>query len=204
MARKNSGIRVKVEGVQYVKASHAYYFTLAATKGEGGAKTTFFQIDKENLIKALQDRECYSALFGRNEENTLCWKGLLFVTVARALNDAKVRFVKIPCDIAKKEMKLDRNGSRATTEELFIAEYFHGKHIGGLKNSGGIKAGESGKLADVKMQGGKQIEVKGWYGRMAGMVSWENVMQMYRDGIFNDDDLRAIMESNHAVKKGEE
>ena len=182
-------IKVKVEGKLYVKMSSASKFALASTKGADGAKSTFFYMKKEELLKAL---DACPELFTRNESNVLCWKGMMFVTVLQTLNRASVKYSMIPCNMAKKEMKLDKHGTRATTQEQFIAEYFDGKHIGGLKNSGGIAANESGKLADVRLQNGEQVEVKGWTGRLAGMLAWSKVEELYRAGIFTTEDVAEL------------
>lgn len=181
--------KVKVEGKLYVKMSSASTFALVSTKGAGGAKSTFFYMDKAELLKAL---DLCPELFTRNESNVLCWKGMMFVTVLQALNHASVKYNMIPCDMAKKDMKLDKHGTRATTQEKFITEFFGGKHIGGLKNSGGIAANESGKLADVHLQNGEQVEVKGWTGRLAGMLAWEKVEALHKVGIFSDEDVAGL------------
>lgn len=181
--------KVKVEGKLYVKMSSASTFALASTKGASGAKSTFFYMEKAEMLKAL---DLCPELFMRNETNTLCWKGMLFITVLQALNRASVKYYMIPCDMSKKDMKLDKHGTRATTQEKFITEFFGGKHIGGLKNSGGIAANESGKLADVRLQNGEQVEVKGWTGRLAGMLAWEKVIALHKAGIFSDEDVAEL------------
>lgn len=181
--------KVKVEGKLYVKMSSASTFALVSTKGTNGAKSTFFYMDKAEMLKTL---ECCPALFMRNESNVLCWKGMMFVTVLQTLNRANVKYNMIPCDMAKKDMKLDCHGTRATTQEKFISEFFGGKHIGGLKNSGGIAANESGKLADVRLQNGAQVEVKGWTGRLAGMLAWDKVEALHEAGIFTDEDVEVL------------
>jgi len=186
--------KVKVEGKLYVKMSSASTFALASTKGANGAKSTFFYMDKAELLKAL---DLCPELFTRNEDDVLCWKGMMFVTVLQALNHAKVKYNMIPCDMAKKDMKLDKHGTRATTQEKFITEFFGGKHIGGLKNSGGYAAGESGKLADVCLQNGEQVEVKGWTGRLAGKLAWNKVEELYRAGVFTAEDLEELRKGLH-------
>lgn len=187
--KKNENPRVKVEGKLYVKMSSASTFALVSTKGANGAKSTFFYMEKAEMLKAL---DLCPELFARNESNVLCWKGMMFVTVLQTLNHAGVKHSMIPCDMAKKDMKLDKHGTRATTQEKFIAEFFGGRYIGGLKNSGGIAANESGKLADVSLQTGEQVEVKGWTGRMAGMLAWEKVEALYKAGIFSDEDVAEL------------
>lgn len=181
--------KVKVEGKLYVKMSSASTFALVSTKGTNGAKSTFFYMDKTEMLKTL---DFCPTLFMRNESNILCWKGMLFVTVLQTLNRANVKYNMIPCDMAKKDMQLDKHGTRATTQEKFITEFFGGKHIGGLKNSGGIAANESGKLADVHLQNGAQVEVKGWTGRLAGMLAWDKVEALHEAGIFTDEDVEIL------------
>jgi hypothetical protein len=191
-------IKVKVEGKLYVKMSSASKFALASTKGANGAKTTFFYLDKTEMLKAL---DACPELFTRNEDDVLCWKGLMFVTVLQTLNNAGIKYSKIPCNIARKDMKLDKHGTRATTQERFIAEFFDGKHIGGLKNSGGIAANESGKLADVRLQNGEQVEVKGWTGRLAGKLSWDKVEELYHAGIFTAEDVEELRKGLHSPSR---
>lgn len=181
--------KVKVEGKLYVKMSSASTFALVSTKGTNGAKSTFFYMDKAEMLKTL---DFCPTLFMRNESNVLCWKGMLFVTVLQTLNHANVKYSMIPCDMSKKDMQLDKHGTRATTQEKFITEFFGGKHIGGLKNSGGIAANESGKLADVRLQNGAQVEVKGWTGRLAGMLAWDKVEALHEAGIFTDEDVEIL------------
>ena len=187
--KKNENPRVKVEGKLYVKMSSASTFALASTKGANGAKSTFFYMEKSEMLKAL---DLCPELFMRNETNVFCWKGMMFVTVLQTLNHAGVKHSMIPCNMAKKDMKLDKHGTRATTQEKFIAEFFGGKHIGSLRNSGGIAANESGKLADVRLQTGEQVEVKGWTGRLAGMLAWEKVEALHKAGIFSDEDVAEL------------
>lgn len=182
--------KIKVEGKYYIKASKAEIFALVASKGDSSAPTTFFLLDRANMLEAL---ESCPELFARNSENTLVWKGLTFINVCRAFNANGIRFAKIPCQLAKSAMKLDRNGTRATTQEKFIAEFFGGRHIGGLRNSGGIVANDSGKIGDVKLEDGRQVEVKGWSGRLAGKVSLENLHKMVKDGILTESDLIEIL-----------
>jgi hypothetical protein len=186
--------KVKVEGKLYVKMSSASTFALVSTKGANGAKSTFFYMDKAELLKAL---DLCPELFTRNEDDVICWKGMLFVTVLQTLNRANVKYSMIPCNMAKKDMKLDKHGTRATTQEKFITEFFGGKHIGGLKNSGGFAAGESGKLADVHLQNGEQVEVKGWTGRLAGKLAWNKVEELYRAGVFTSEDLEELRKGLH-------
>lgn len=192
--KKNENPRVKVEGKLYVKMSSASTFALASTKGANGAKSTFFYMEKAEMLKAL---DLCPELFARNEDDVLCWKGMMFVTVLQTLNRAGVKHSMIPCDMAKKDMKLDKHGTRATTQEKFIAEFFGGRHIGGLKNSGGIAANESGKLADVSLQTGEQVEVKGWSGRLAGKLAWNKVEELYRTGIFTAEELEELRKGLH-------
>lgn len=186
--------KVKVEGKLYVKMSSAATFALVSTKGANGAKSTFFYMEKAEMLKAL---DLCPELFTRNEDDVLCWKGMMFVTVLQTLNRAKIKYNMIPCDMAKKDMKLDKHGTRATTQEKFIAEFFGGRHIGGLKNSGGIAANESGKLADVCLQNGAQVEVKGWTGRLAGKLAWDKVEELYHAGVFTAEDLEELRKGLH-------
>lgn len=186
--------KVKVEGKLYVKMSSAATFALASTKGANGAKSTFFYMEKAEMLKTL---DLCPELFTRNEDDVLCWKGMMFVTVLQTLNRANVKYSMIPCDMAKKDMKLDKHGTRATTQEKFITEFFGGKHIGGLKNSGGIAANESGKLADVRLQNGAQVEVKGWTGRLAGKLAWDKVEDLYHAGVFTVEDLEELRKGLH-------
>lgn len=194
MKENNQNPRVKVEGKLYVKMSSAATFALASTKGANGAKSTFFYMEKAEMLKAL---DLCPELFTRNEEDVLCWKGMMFVTVLQTLNRANVKYSMIPCNMAKKDMKLDKHGTRATTQEKFITEFFGGRHIGGLKNSGGIAANESGKLADVRLQNGSQVEVKGWTGRLAGKLAWDKVEELYRAGVFTAEDLEELRKGLH-------
>lgn len=182
--------KIKVEGKFYVKASKAEIFALVASKGDAGAPTTFFLLDKANMLDAL---ESCPELFARNSENTLVWKGVMFTTVCRWFNANGIKFAKIPCKLAKSAMRLDKHGTRATTQEKLIAEFFGGRHIGGLRNSGGIMANDSGKIGDVKLEDGRQVEVKGWSGRMAGRVTLENLEKMVRDGILTEEDLKEVL-----------
>lgn len=182
--------KIKIEGKFYIKASKAEIFALVASKGDAGAPTTFFLLDKVNMLNAL---ESCPELFTRNSENTVVWKGVMFTTVCRTFNAVNVEFAKIPCKLAKSAMKLDKHGTRATTQEKLIAEFFGGKHIGGLRNSRGIKGNDSGKIGDVKLEDGRQVEVKGWSGRMAGRVTLENLQKMVRDGILTEEDLKEIL-----------
>lgn len=194
MKENNQNPRVKVEGKLYVKMSSAATFALASTKGANGAKSTFFYMEKAEMLKAL---DLCPELFTRNEDDVLCWKGMMFVTVLQTLNRANVKYSMIPCNMAKKDMKLDKHGTRATTQEKFITEFFGGRHIGGLKNSGGIAANESGKLADVHLQNGAQVEVKGWTGRLAGKLAWDKVEELYRAGVFTAEELEELRKGLH-------
>ena len=192
--KKNENPRVKVEGKLYVKMSNAAHFALASTKGAEGAKTTFFYLEKGEMLKTL---DLCPDLFAYNEDDVLCWKGMMFVTVLQALNKAGIRYSMIPCHMAKKDMKLDKHRTRATTQEKFIAEFFGGRHIGGLKGSGGYAAGESGKQADVHMKNGEQVEVKGWTGRLAGKLAWNKVEELHRAGIFTAEELEELRKGLH-------
>ncbi len=194
MKEKNPNPRVKVEGKLYIKMSNAAHFALVSTKGTAGAKSTFFYLDKVEMLKAL---DLCPDLFTYNEDDVLCWKGMMFVTVLQELNRASVKYTMIPCNMAKKDMKLDKHGTRATTQEKFIAEFFGGRHIGGLKGSGGYAAGESGKQADVYMENGEQVEVKGWTGRLAGKLAWDKVEDLYKTGVFTAEELEELKKGLH-------
>ena len=179
--------KVQIEGVQYIKASKAEFFALVSAKGTAGAKSTFFYLSREDMIRLVEN--C-PELLNRNQTDTLVWKGSNFIDVRRALNVANIHHTMIPCNMAKKDMPLDANGNRATTQEKFISDFFGGRWIGGLKSGGGVS--ESGRMADVKTAGGFQIEVKGFYGRLACRVSLDTVKTLYKDGIFDDKDMKVI------------
>lgn len=179
--------KIQIEGIQYVKASTADFFALASTGGAAGAKSTFFYLTRNEMIELI--RRC-SDLLNRNQTDTLVWKGVNFLTVRRALNAANIHHSMIPCNMLKKEMPLDKHGNRATTQEKFINEFFGGKWIGGLKSGKG--ADEPGRMADVKLSSGLKVEVKGFYGRLACRVSLDVITDLYKQGVFDEDDMTVI------------
>ena len=61
----------------------------------------------------------------------------------------------------------------------------------------GRKEPESGKLADVRLQSGEQVEVKGWTGRLAGKLAWDKVEELYRAGVFTAEDLEELRKGLH-------
>lgn len=178
--------KIQIEGIQYIKASKAEFFALVSAKGAAGAKSTFFYLSRVDMIRLIEN--C-PELLNRNQTDTLVWKGTNFVDVRRALNAANVHYTMIPCNMAKKDMPLDANGNRATTQEKFISDFFGGRWIGGLKSG---SANEVGRMADVKTAGGFQIEVKGFYGRLACRVSLDTIQALHKDGTFDDEDMKVI------------
>lgn len=189
--------KIALVGRAYLKASNAEFLALYASEAaDPKAECTFFFMRKTDMIAAIEsENPALRKLFGVNSEGLPIWKGLRYMTVKNGLAalpreaDAHKTYAEFPCETRLQDMPKDKRGNRSTWQEKFVAAFTGGNWVGGLRNSGGIAAGESGRLADVVLINGAQVEVKGYHGRLGGMYSIYAIKKMLAEGRITIEDV---------------